>query len=48
LNEGVFRWRLASDAELLGLVREVLAGTLSTQKAIKMRVRDWQGDWLRA
>ncbi|MSO46066.1 MAG: hypothetical protein EXQ59_04780 [Acidobacteria bacterium] len=40
--------RFASDAELPGLIREVLAGTLSTQKAIKMRVRDWQGDWLRA
>ena len=40
--------RFASDAELPELVREVLAGKLSTQKAIKMRVREWQGDWLRA
>ena len=40
--------RFASDAELPGLVREVLAGSLSTKKSIKMRVRDWQGDWLRA
>jgi hypothetical protein len=40
--------RFASDAELPELVRDVLAGKLSTQKEIKMRVRDWQGDWLRA
>lgn len=40
--------RFASDAELTELVRDVLAGRLETQKAIKMRVRDWQADWLRA
>ena len=40
--------RFASDAELAGLVREVLAGSLTTSKAIKMRVKDWQADWLRA
>lgn len=40
--------RFASDAELPDLVREVLAGKLDSQKAIKMRVRDWQADWLRA
>jgi Family of unknown function (DUF6526) len=40
--------RFACDAELPELVREVLAGKLTTQKAIKMRVREWQGDWLRA
>ena len=40
--------RFACDAELPELVRQVLAGTLSTQKEIKTRVRDWQGDWLRA
>ena len=40
--------RFACDAELPELVREVLAGKLSTQKEIKTRVRDWQGDWLRA
>ena len=40
--------RFASDAELPELMREVLAGKLSTRKAIKMRVREWQGDWLRA
>jgi hypothetical protein len=40
--------RFASDAELPELVREVLAGKLDTQKAIKTRIRDWQGDFLRA
>ena len=40
--------RFACDAELPDLVREVLAGTLRTQKDIKKRVRDWQADWLRA
>ena len=39
--------RFASDAELPELVREVLAGTLKTPKEVKMRVRDWQGDWFR-
>jgi hypothetical protein len=40
--------RFASDAELPGLVREVLAGTLKTPKEIKARVREWQADYLRA
>ena len=40
--------RFASDAELPDLVRDVLDGKLATQKAIKMRVKDWQADWLRA
>jgi hypothetical protein len=40
--------RFAGDAELPGLVREVLAGTLKTQKEIKARVREWQADYLRA
>jgi Family of unknown function (DUF6526) len=40
--------RFASDGELPGLVREVLAGTLKTQKDIKARVREWQADYLRA
>jgi len=40
--------RFASDAELPALVPEVLAGTLSSRKAIKMKIRDWQGDYLRA
>jgi hypothetical protein len=40
--------RFAGDAELPALVREVLAGTLKTQKEIKARVREWQADYLRA
>jgi hypothetical protein len=39
--------RFASDEELPLLVREILAGTLTTQKAIKERVKNWQGDFLR-
>lgn len=39
--------RFASDDEMPALVREVLAGTLTTQKAIKERVKNWQGDYLR-
>ena len=39
--------RFAIDTELPELVREVLAGTLKTPKEVKMRVRNWQGDWLR-
>ena len=40
--------RFASDAELPDLVRDVLAGKLTTSKEIKMRVKNWQSDWLRA
>jgi len=40
--------RFASDAELPALVREVLAGTLATSKDIKLRIKDWQPDYLRA
>jgi Family of unknown function (DUF6526) len=40
--------RFASDAELPDLVREVLAGKLATTKDIKLRVKNWQADWLRA
>jgi uncharacterized protein DUF6526 len=40
--------RFASDAELPELIREVLAGRLTTSKDIKMRVKTWQSDWLRA
>jgi hypothetical protein len=40
--------RFAGDDELPGLVREVLAGSLANAKAIKVRVRDWQPDHLRA
>jgi hypothetical protein len=40
--------RFASDAELADLVRDVLDGKVTTTKAIKLRVKDWQGDFLRA
>jgi hypothetical protein len=40
--------RFASDQEMPDLVREVLAGKLASSKEIKMRVRNWQADWLRA
>jgi hypothetical protein len=40
--------RFASDPELPDLVRDVLAGKLTTSKEIKMRVKNWQADWLRA
>ena len=40
--------RFASDRELPDLVRDVLAGKLGSQKKIKLAVKDWQGDYLRA
>jgi len=40
--------RFASDAELADLVRDIAAGTLATSKDIKMRVKSWRADWLRA
>src|SRR5438128_716362 len=40
--------RFAGDSELPDLVRDVLAGKLATSKEIKMRVKNWQADWLRA
>jgi hypothetical protein len=40
--------RFASDAEMADLVRDVVAGKLTTMKEIKMRVKSWQADWLRA
>ena len=40
--------RFASDAELPELVRDILDGKLTTVKEIKLRVKNWQGDWLRA
>jgi hypothetical protein len=40
--------RFASDNELAELVREIAEGRLTTPKDIKMRVKDWQADWLRA
>jgi hypothetical protein len=40
--------RFAGDAELAELVRGVLSGKLASQKAIKLAIADWQGDYLRA
>ncbi len=40
--------RFASDAEMADLVRDVLDGRLTTSKEIKLRVKSWQPDWLRA
>jgi hypothetical protein len=40
--------RFASDAEMADLVRDVAAGKLATSKDIKMRIKSWQSDWLRA
>ena len=36
--------RFASDAELPGLVRRVLAGELANQRSIKQAVKDWRPD----
>jgi hypothetical protein len=40
--------RFASDQELADLMREVLAGNLKGQNAIKKQIKNWQGDFLRA
>jgi len=40
--------RFAGDAELAELVRSVLSGKLASQKAIKLAIKEWQGDYLRA
>jgi uncharacterized membrane protein YciS (DUF1049 family) len=40
--------RFASDAELPGLMRQVLEQRLANGKAIKMQVKDWKADHLRA
>jgi hypothetical protein len=40
--------RFASDAEMAELVRDVANGKLATPKEIKMRIKSWQPDWLRA
>lgn len=39
--------RFAGDAELPGLLREVLEGKLTRGGEIKKRITDWQGDYLR-
>lgn len=40
--------RFASDAELSGLVSKVLTDKISNRKAIKLMVKNWRGDYLRA
>lgn len=40
--------RFASDGEMAELVRDVLAGKLASRKEIKMKIKNWQGDYLRA
>jgi hypothetical protein len=40
--------RFASDSELPALCRDVLDGKLASSKEIKMKVQNWQGDYLRA
>jgi hypothetical protein len=40
--------RFAADQELPELVREITSGGLQTPKEIKLRVKNWQPDWLRA
>ena len=40
--------RFAGDAELPALVRDVLAGKYRTEREIKLQVKSWQADWLRA
>lgn len=39
--------RFASDGEVVELVREVFAGTLTHPKEIKMRIKSWRADYLR-
>ena len=39
--------RLASDAELPGLVRQVLDENLTDRREIKRRIREWQADHFR-
>lgn len=40
--------RFASDAELPDLVARIRKGELVDQKAIKLAIKNWQADWLRA
>ena len=40
--------RFASDEEVPGLVREILAGTLTASEDIKKKIRNWRADHLRA
>ena len=40
--------RFAGDDEVADLVRQIAAGKLTTAKDIKMQVKHWRPDWLRA
>lgn len=40
--------RFASDAELPGLITQVLGGQLSAPKDIKQKITNWRADFLRA
>jgi hypothetical protein len=40
--------RFASDAEMADLVRDVQTNDIRDREAIKKKVKDWQGDYLRA
>jgi len=40
--------RFAGDGEMAEIVRDVVAGKLQSAKDIKLRVKNWQGDFLRA
>jgi hypothetical protein len=39
--------RFASDAEMADLVRDVLTNDIKGREAIKRKIKDWQGDYLR-
>jgi hypothetical protein len=39
--------RFASDAEMADLVRDVLTNDIKDREAIKKKIKDWQGDYLR-
>jgi hypothetical protein len=40
--------RFAGDGELPALVKDTLDGKLATAKDIKLAIKNWQADWLRA
>lgn len=40
--------RFASDAEMADLVRDVVTNDIKDREVIKKKVKDWQGDYLRA
>jgi hypothetical protein len=40
--------RFAGDDEIVDLMREVLGGKLASRNEIKKKIRNWQGDYLRA